>query len=136
MYLRIIGFRRSTTSQGVSYWHRPALKDATKDDLPLVFFHGIGPGLWIYFPILKHLSGNRACLYVELRHANTTLSLTVPHWTTMIKAVEEMTDRQGIDEYCAAGHSFGSVVAGWVAREMPHRVKQLVLLDPICLLLW
>ena len=33
------------------------------------------------------------------------------------------------------GHSFGSVLCTWVVRAMPERVGQLVLLDPVSLLL-
>lgn len=37
---------------------------------------------------------------------------------------------------CAvAGHSFGSIVAGWAAAAFPQHVQQLILIDPVCLLL-
>lgn len=137
------GFRRYTTSPGVNYWHRPSTlltspSTPQSKSLPVVFFHGVGPGMWIYLPFLlrlwaRHL--DRDHIVVETPHITTSLAFKVPHWTHMVKAVEEALDRHDMPTFCAMGHSFGTITAGWMARDMPHRVQQLVLVDPVCFLL-
>lgn len=90
----------------------------------------------MYLPLLARLSGERrACVYFETRHITPTLCLKVPDWKQTVEAVEEMSNRHRIPQFCVMGHSFGSIVAGWVAKELPSRVHKLVLIDPACLLL-
>lgn len=101
-----------------------------------MFFHGIAPGLWIYLPFLTRFGGQRACIYVEVEHITTTLSFEASRWNVMVQAVEEVMQRHGIQGMCVSGHSFGSIVAGWMAKALHDKVKQLVLIDPVCLLLW
>lgn len=84
----------------------------------------------------------------------------------MISSLGEIFERHNIETCAVAGHSFGSIVAGyvglqwnelktldsslhlltanviiectcsWAAASFPERVQLLILIDPVCLLLW
>mmetsp|Transcript_31685 Transcript_31685/g.71248 ORF Transcript_31685/g.71248 Transcript_31685/m.71248 type:complete len:504 (+) Transcript_31685:301-1812(+) len=121
----------------MSYWYRPCCgrPAGSPEPLPMVFFHGISPGLCIYIPMLKNLCQGRAALLVELPHVGMGMDLAPPSREQTVKAVLRALKRHRIRRCCVAGHSYGSFCAAWMVHEAKHVVAQLVLLDPMCLLL-
>jgi pimeloyl-ACP methyl ester carboxylesterase len=53
----------------------------------------------------------------------------------MVKELREALARHGIQKCVVAGHSFGTIAAGWMAMDLPQHVEQLVLINPVCFLL-
>lgn len=77
---------------------------------------------------------DRASIFIEIPHVTTTLNFTPHQHSVMAYAVEHILDRHYIKEAAVMGHSFGSIVAKVVACSNEN-IKQLVLVDPVCLLL-
>ena len=49
-----------------------------------------------------------------------------------------MLTKHGLDKngVCVIGHSYGTCVATWMMIYAPHLVKSVVLIEPVCLLLY
>jgi len=102
----------------------------------MIFFHGVSPGLCVYLPFLNRLTNRRPSVLVEIPHITTLLNFRVSRRDILIRAVREIADRHEFHHgMVVVGHSFGSICAGWVERAMSERIKQVVLIDPVCLLL-
>lgn len=53
-----------------------------------------------------------------------------------LEAIENICKIHGLDSgVMAVGHSFGSIVTGWLATAKPKLVAQAVFVDPVCFLL-
>jgi pimeloyl-ACP methyl ester carboxylesterase len=121
----------------ISYWYRPCIgrPAGSPEPLPMVFFHGICPGLFTYIPMLRNLVVGRAALLIEMPHVGMGLNMTPPSRESLIKSVLRACKRHGVKKACVCGHSYGSFCAAWMVQSAPEVVGQLVLLDPMCLLL-
>jgi pimeloyl-ACP methyl ester carboxylesterase len=66
-----------------------------------------------------------------------SLHVQVSRQEMIVRAVEQISERHDFARgFVVAGHSFGSICAAWLCKALPQRVKQMVLIDPVCLLLW
>lgn len=90
----------------------------------------------MYLPFLKNFARNRHSILVEIPHITTNLHFEATSHDIIVKAVERICQKHNFQDIVVAGHSFGSICAKNVAAALPHRVKQLVLIDPVCLLLF
>ena len=77
----------------------------------------------------------REIVLLEVPHIITQLSFEAPDRTDTVESLAEIFSLHSIAHCAVAGHSFGSIVAGWAAAAFPSQVQQLVLIDPVCLLL-
>mmetsp|Transcript_19379 Transcript_19379/g.44843 ORF Transcript_19379/g.44843 Transcript_19379/m.44843 type:complete len:487 (+) Transcript_19379:164-1624(+) len=133
--LHLTGFMYYTEGE-MAYWYRPSARPAgALEPLPLVFFHGISPGLMVYLAVIRHLVSGRSALLVDMRHVGMGLDMRPPSREQTLRDIRAAFRRHGFTRACVAGHSYGSVCAGWMAADTPELVAQLVLLDPVCLLL-
>jgi pimeloyl-ACP methyl ester carboxylesterase len=48
------------------------------------------------------------------------------------ETVVGILDKQGVKEACVVGHSYGTFIAGALARNHRKRVHTLCLIDPVC----
>lgn len=170
LILRLSGFRFYTTSNGLRYWYRPkshssflfgtngiddsrvsastvktretTSPQATENQLPLLFFHGIAPGgLAPYLPmILCGLGrGGRPIMLFE----NPAISFSI-----CLKSMNEQETVEGVLEAVQArfpnkqqgvsivGHSFGSCQVTWLLHsKLSSQIQQVVLVDPVSVLL-
>lgn len=121
---------------GLSYWYRPSARPAgALEPLPFVFFHGIGPGVFIYLPLVRFLVSGRCSVIFDMPNIGMGLQMKPLSRDQFIATVTAVLHKHGIARACVAGHSFGSICAGWVVQERPELVAQLVLLDPVSLML-
>ncbi|CAM9235807.1 unnamed protein product [Ectocarpus sp. 12 AP-2014] len=153
--LRIVlgfcGFRRRLAPCGsFMYWHRQAPPSGaaapaampwkTEGPGPIVFFHGVGAGLPFYVLALWKMCRHRTSIIVEAPSIMMSLALlrghTPPSEDQLVESVEGILERHGVKRAAFFGHSFGSISVAWMARRKPHLVSQIVLLDPVCLLLF
>jgi hypothetical protein len=166
--LFLMGFQRRSL-RGVKYWYRPGPSrecrppesnrwpyDGVGADrwggavglwagwsapshLPLLFFHGVGPGQCTYASLVARLARNRAAILIEIPHISMGLdSFTSLNsvsaiiedsagwrfwsgssvsafecWQREVAAlVRTICKRHGIFNLCVCGHSFGSIWAG------------------------
>lgn len=129
--------------------------------MPLLFFHGIAPGgLILYLPMVlkgllgsstssssssstERISGHRDCFLFENHSISCTLRFSALTEEQTVMGVQEIvetalgpTNKQGL---VVVGHSFGSCPLTWLLHsrqtEFRHRIRQLVLIDPVTILL-
>lgn len=134
--LRLQGFER-LEHEGLVYWYRPS-RDWPKAawQLPLVFFHGVSPGQCAYAGLTTLLSEGRSAVLVEIPHIAMSLeAFQAKSEAEVTTAVKSICSKHHIQHFVVAGHSYGTIWAGWVLRAMREEVKQAVLLDPVCILL-
>lgn len=92
-------------------------------------------GIWFYIPFLSRLGKGREIILLEVPHIITQLSFEAPDRAETVESLAEILSLHSIAHCAVAGHSFGSIVAGWAVAAFPSQVQQLVLIDPVCLLL-
>ena len=137
-FLFLSGFRFYKTKSGLRYWYRA---DKTSHErLPLLFFHGIAPGgLAVYLPLLLGgLCGDgRAAFFFENLPVSCSLSFHALTEEETTQGVEEALNRHiGPDaQVTISGHSFGSCQMTWLLHAMPHRIRHMLLLDPVSILI-
>jgi hypothetical protein len=140
-FLYAIGFRRYKTKTGLVAWHRPA-KDSENSFLPLLFFHGIAPGgLMLYLPMVLYgfaTEEDRPVFLFENRSISCSLDFCpLTEQQTVEGVIEVLEKAQSLDSNLSlVGHSFGSCPITWLmaSKKLPN-IKQVVLLDPVAILL-
>jgi pimeloyl-ACP methyl ester carboxylesterase len=109
---------------------------STKTLTPLVFFHGIGGGLFCYlkvmYKILK-LGGERPIFLVELPHVSMKLLAAdmVVGMSDFVKEVEMMLHKHNYTKASFVGHSLGTIYCAWMVK-YSKLVMGVVLIDPVC----
>ncbi len=121
---------------GVKYWiKRGPRTEEEGSSAPLVFFHGISPGQCVYLYVTSRLGCDReAVVLMDTPGINMSMGSFDPiSREEIVEAVETLCKRHSLKKVCVAGHSYGSITAGYVARDLPERVCQVVLMDPVAL---
>eukprot|EP01031_Cornospumella_fuschlensis_P035698 gene35698-43294_t len=118
---------------GVTYW----IKQGAKTDLPpMMFFHGISPGWSFYVMLIRYMATERTIIMVDLEAVKIKSMCfympTVDHFT---EHIVHILRRHHIEKVSVVGHSFGTIVAGWVVSRFPEIVSHVTLIDPVSLLL-
>eukprot|EP00775_Hariotina_reticulata_P003336 gene3336-3612_t len=112
------------------------LEDALSDglgsqDMPVLFLHGVG-GLPAYLEMLLQVMAlGHPVIAVEMNTVAMRLS-TVQTADEVLAGVIEVMDRLMVKKACVVGHSYGTFIAGRLARLHHHRVHSLCLIDPVC----
>lgn len=143
LVLFICGFHRYVSKSGQVSWYRPATKGHKAPLTTTLFFHGIAPGgLTLYLPMFLHglaSERDRAVFLFE----NSAISCTLNGFSPLTEqqivdgVIERLETAGAIDENLTlVGHSFGSCTVSWlIASKQLQNVKQVVLLDPVAILL-
>jgi hypothetical protein len=141
--MSMIGFRRERIG-GLTYWHRPscsgidpAVDIAGTTQTPMVVVHGLGVGLLPYCVFVMRLARNHGgdIFVPELPFLAATPHLSAPSPREVVAQLTEMLDVHGHTAAHFTGHSFGTVVVGWVLKMSPISVACVTLLDPACFLM-
>ncbi|KAJ3204721.1 hypothetical protein HDU67_009348, partial [Dinochytrium kinnereticum] len=104
-----------------------------REPLPIVFFHGIGGGLFSYLGFIYRVlveNRQRAFFLVELPYVSMRLVDHVPSMQQTVAEVEDMLDHHGFSKAFFIGHSLGTAVTAWMMNNSKV-VAGSVLLDPI-----
>lgn len=104
----LIAAKRSP-SENVSYWHTP--HTATKE-LPILFLHGIGVGLYPYMEFLKEMNQNRrsedgqiGILAVEILPISSRLTSSMLPRDEMCEQIRTILDYHQLSEVVLLTHS-------------------------------
>ena len=112
----LLGFRRHRADH-ITYWHRPGAAVAATQQPPLVFVHGIGLGLAMYYHFLTLLPRRRGDIFlVELPHASLKLCEFVPSAPMAVASLRRMLAAHGHARAVLAAHSLGTVYVSWMCR--------------------
>jgi len=112
---------------GVGIKLRVFTRDLDQDAVPLVFCNGLGQAIEILFPLMKELAGRPI---IAFDAAGVGLSdvpgepASIPDHAAMLT---EVLDALGVDRCDVLGISWGGAVAQQLAKDMPTRVRKLVL---------
>lgn len=89
-----------------------------------------------FYQLLVLLTRGRTSILVETPHITLSLGcLHPPSRTEVLRELGEICERHQVTKAIIAGHSFGSVKVSWLVAHRPDLVAQIVLLDPVCILL-
>jgi len=119
------------------YWYRPH-RSATKK--PIVFFHGIGIGLWPYVNFLQELvDADPDVGILAIENLSISMRITRPPMPrdAMLAALTTVLDHHALSSFVVAAHSYGTIVAAHMLHTpaLAPRVAGLLLVDPIPFLL-
>ncbi|KAH7140100.1 hypothetical protein B0J13DRAFT_61299 [Dactylonectria estremocensis] len=136
----LVGGRQSPSSQ-LSYWHRP---HSAEDKLPVVFFHGIGIGLWTYIGFLAKLAGTKrnergsiGIIAVEVLPVSFRLTSPVLSKMEFLEQITTIIDHHYWQEFSVVSHSYGSVLTTHMLHSpsLHHRILSVTLIDPVTIAL-
>ncbi|KAK7416802.1 hypothetical protein QQX98_004995 [Neonectria punicea] len=137
----LIGGRPSPSTQ-LSYWHRP---HSAEDQVPVVFFHGIGIGLWTYVGFLAKLTGinnkkgqgNVGIIAIELLPVSFRLTSPIPNKMDFLDQMATIINHHSWDNFSIVSHSYGSVLTTHMLHSpsMHHRISSVTLIDPVTIAL-
>lgn len=146
----VFGFEKYVTKHGMICWYRPAKNDEPKDSnqqglslLPMLFFHGIAPGGVVgYLPIVLNglaTEPERPVFLFENISISCVLDFKPLTEKQTVDGVLECLKRFGAhrQNLSLVGHSFGSCPIAWLlaSKKLEQQIKQVVLLDPVAILL-
>ncbi|OCH92258.1 alpha/beta-hydrolase [Obba rivulosa] len=119
------------------YWYRP---HRSKTKKPIVFFHGIGIGLWPYVNFFNELSNTNPDVGIlAIENLSISMRITRPPLArdAMLAALTRVLDHHKLDSFAVAGHSYGTILAAHMVRTpaLAPRIAALLLVDPIPFLL-
>jgi hypothetical protein len=143
LFMRLVGYQRVVSRKtGLVGWYRPARDAASEQMLPLLFFHGLAPGgFFAYVPMVLYglLTDGRASFLFENPNISCRIGFKALTEVETVEGISEIVDRflspdRGVS---LCGHSFGSVPMTWLLHSplFRNRIKQLVLLDPVTILM-
>ncbi|KAK1254691.1 hypothetical protein MKX08_008686 [Trichoderma sp. CBMAI-0020] len=137
----IFSSRRSRASQ-LSYWHRP---HTSNDCNPVVFFHGIGVGLWTYISFLaricaaKESDGGQAIGIVAVEILPVSFRLTSPPLgkAEFLRQMAKILEHHQWNKFTITSHSYGSVQTTHMLHSpaLRHMITSVVLIDPVTVML-
>eukprot|EP00878_Enallax_costatus_P011622 GHUV01012131.1.p1 GENE.GHUV01012131.1~~GHUV01012131.1.p1 ORF type:complete len:755 (+),score=214.24 GHUV01012131.1:258-2522(+) len=100
-------------------------------DTPVLFLHGVG-GLPAYLEMILNVMGlGHPVILVEFRGVSMRLGKVFTA-DEVAETVVGILDKLGVKEACVVGHSYGTFIAGMLARNFRKRVHTLCLIDPVC----
>ncbi|KAI1616922.1 hypothetical protein EDD36DRAFT_484606 [Exophiala viscosa] len=128
-------------AQNLTYWYRA---HTSRAELPILFLHGIGVGLYPYMEFLKELNqGRRAedgiigILAVEMLSISSRITSPLPRKREMCRQLRTILQHHGFERYILVSHSYGSVISTHLLKtpELASMVASVILVDPVSILL-
>lgn len=136
-HARLFSNGGSSPAADLSYWYRP---HTSKTDLPVVFLHGLGVGVYPYTPFLgeiaKEVGPGVGVFVVEMMPISTRVCHEAPTPEQFYEQMAQILDFHQVGSFVLVGHSYGTILATHLLHSrLAPRIDSLVLLDPICFLL-
>ncbi|EGG07931.1 uncharacterized protein MELLADRAFT_116143 [Melampsora larici-populina 98AG31] len=115
--------------------------------VPFICIHGLGVGFIQYVAFLRYLAhspwarSRPVMIPIQPSISSSSFSsqhLSPPSKEEMTSDMREVFRKEGFETSGADlfGHSNGTIVAAWIIKSMPHLVKRVCLVDPVCFCLW
>ncbi|EFY91491.1 hypothetical protein J3459_013837 [Metarhizium acridum] len=133
---------RSTVPE-LSYWLLPHTTNSGSKR-SIVFWHGIGIGLWTYVWFIIQLRSSRASnhdtgiIVPEMLPISFRLTDRPPRKDQLLSMVIRILDHhQGWERFTLVSHSYGSVPTTHMLRspQLRRRIQSITLIDPVTILL-
>jgi hypothetical protein len=98
-----------STAHDISYWYRP---HTSQEELPVVFFHGIGVGLYPYMQFLqemnqgrRHQDGKIGILAIEILAISSRITTPVLRKEEMCQQLRSVLHHHGLEKFVLVSHS-------------------------------
>ena len=98
-----------SSADSLSYWYRP---NTSRTELPILFLHGIGVGLYPYMQFLKELNsvprksdGDIGILAIEILPISSRITSPIVRKEVMCEQIRNVLRQQGIDQFVLVSHS-------------------------------
>ncbi|RMD41346.1 hypothetical protein DV735_g3803, partial [Chaetothyriales sp. CBS 134920] len=137
----LIGARQSA-SENLSYWYQP---HTSPNELPILFLHGIGVGLFPYMGFLTEINRGRdekkdgkiGILAVEILPISSRVTTAMFRKDDLCDQLRGILHRHGFDRFVVMGHSYGTVISTHLLKtpDLASRISSVILVDPISILL-
>jgi pimeloyl-ACP methyl ester carboxylesterase len=104
------------TVTNIPYWYRP---HRSRTKLPIVFFHGIGIGLFPYVPFLRELAKQDpdvGILAVEILPISMHITEPPLARDAMCDAITRILNAHGLQRIVLVGHSYGTAISAYLLR--------------------
>mmetsp|Transcript_56780 Transcript_56780/g.161107 ORF Transcript_56780/g.161107 Transcript_56780/m.161107 type:complete len:659 (-) Transcript_56780:263-2239(-) len=133
-----MGFHRERVG-GLSYWKREPRRDVAPDvdinggpQTPMVFVHGLGVGLLPYYLFIYRLSRRHSGDFYVPEFPCLAMAPweSVPSAREVVAQLQDMLAANGHTAAHFVGHSFGSLIIGWVIKMSPSSVMYTTLMEP------
>jgi triacylglycerol esterase/lipase EstA (alpha/beta hydrolase family) len=107
---------RRSPGYDISYWYHP---HTSQKELPIVFFHGIGVGLYQYMQLLKEVNQGRrdedgkiGILAVEILAISSRITTRVLRKEDMCQQLRSILRHHGFEKFVIVSHSLVSLPSG------------------------
>jgi len=140
--------KHKSPAKNVTYWHRP---HTSLTDLPIVFIHGIGIGLYPYTNFLNEINsgttgpksnsseGQIGILALEIMPVSFRITHSAASRQEMCDEIDLIVTKHfGKDQkFVLASHSYGTVISTHLLKtpSIAARIGPVVLIDPVTILL-
>jgi pimeloyl-ACP methyl ester carboxylesterase len=120
----------------LSYWFRPHTSERKR---PVLFWHGIGIGLWTYVSFILQIASDESGIIVpEVLPISFRLTDALPPKDELLNSIMIILDHHlGWERFKLVSHSYGSVPTTHMLASplLRNRIESLVLIDPVTILL-
>jgi hypothetical protein len=96
-------------AQDITYWYRP---HTSRKESPIVFFHGIGVGLYPYVRFLNELNqgrgvedGNIGILAIEILPISSRITPAILGKKEMCQQIRAILCHHGVEKFVLVSHS-------------------------------
>lgn len=140
--MRYLGFRRERVG-GLCYWHRGVREGVRSDSdlagprqIPVVFLHGLGVGLVPYYLFIHRLSErcSGAIFVPELPFLAMMPWERVPSAREIVAQLQDMLAVHRFPGAHFVGHSFGTIILGWMMKMSRSSIICSTFMEPCCIL--
>lgn len=138
--------QRQSPAPSLSYWYRP--HQLGQSHFPILFFHGIGVGLWTYVRFVADLRAatkrggihgcGRGVIAIELLPVSFRLTAPLLSKEDFLQDMATIVDHHsGWDRFSVLSHSYGSFPSTHIllSPTLGPRVPSVILVDPVTVLL-
>lgn len=133
--------KKRSPAKHITYWHR---EHKAKDQLPVLFIHGIGVGLIPYLGFLNNINKHKpkmdadiGVIAIELMAVSSRITLEAFDRDVLIEEIRKILKFHGWTKVVLVGHSYGTVISTHLLKSPETRslIGPVVLVDPVCFML-
>lgn len=123
----------------VTYWYR---EHKSKHDLPVLFIHGIGVGLFPYATFIGDINKGRlnddvGIIAIELLAISSRITSQAFDRDVLVNEIRHILDSHSWTRCVLVGHSYGTAICTHLLKssQTSAYIGPVILVDPICFML-
>lgn len=147
IFLYFIGFTHYNcpTNSTLSYWIYSGRSNGSHTGIrhvnkpPVFLVYGIGIGATMYLKVINAIKikdPDRTIIVLDLPHISLKLVHEIPSFSQTLEVIDDIFKKHDLSSCNWFGHSYGSIIIGWVIKERPKYVNKVSFVDPVCFSLW